>query len=525
MQPPAWTAPRTPAASLAAACRRAAERLRPSETDADRIRAYAKDPNGFARDVLGLALWEGQIKIVEACRDRLRVAVVSGHKIGKSTALAVLAIWYYCSFPGARVVITATTSRQVDGIIWREVRRLVRRAKLPIPGAADIHVLARSGLKDPDDFSEIVGFTAREAEAAAGISGANLLYLIDEASGVPDEIFEAIEGNRAAGTVRVVMIGNPTRSEGEFFEAFHSKRDLYQTFEISSEDTPNASGKGTPIPGLASREWIDEKIREWGRDSPLFKVRVQGRFVVAQEAKCVPLDLIAEAQARWHTTEPEGRLFIGLDAAGDGGAGDRSVAAARRGRKALGLRSEIGLSADAHVPMVLGMIGEYGDPNDPPPVVCIDAEGPVGAKVGAALDAHLSTMPRDRQPFLLVRIRASDRAIRQPLLYDRVRDELWANLREWLRDDGALFEHAKLDRELNAPSFFRDLRGRTKVTDKRALRKMLGRSPDHADAVALSVWTPIAVLATRPQRYDAGTIEARVEGNLDPYAGGTTPWD
>jgi hypothetical protein len=495
-------------------------------TDADRVRAYAADPNGFARAVLGIALWDGQIRIVEASRDHLRVAVVSGHKVGKSTALAVLALWFYCSFPGARVIITATTARQVDGIIWREVRRLVKRSKLPIPGAANIHDLARSGLKDPDDFSEIVGFTAREAEAVAGISGEHLLYLVDEASGVPDLIFEAIEGNRAGGEVRIVLISNPTRSEGEFFEAFHSKRDLYSTLEISSEDTPNASGRGTPIPGLASREWIEEKAREWGRESPLFKVRVLGKFVVAEEAKVIPLALIAEAQMRWHAAVPEGRLFIGLDCAGDSGEGDETVAAVRRARKLLGLRAARGLNEEGHLAMVLDVIAEFKPTTtELPPIVCLDYEGPIGTTIAGVLEAFLMTQPSNAQPFQVMRIRPSDRALRQPFIYDRMRDELWANMRDWLRDDGALLEDAKLERELHCPSFFRDIRGRTKVTPKREMRKLLGRSPDRADACALACWVPLIAAEGAPRRYEGTAIDSRYEGAIDPYSGGSNGFE
>src|SRR5204862_354817 len=132
--------------------------------------------------------------------------------------------------------------------------------------------LARTGLKSVD-FREIVGFTAREAEAVAGISGRNLLYILDEASGIPDEIYEAIEGNRAGGA-RVVLLGNPTKTTGEFFDAFHAKARFYKTITVSSEQTPNVVTGRDEIPGLATRAWIEEKREEWRPDSALYKVRV-----------------------------------------------------------------------------------------------------------------------------------------------------------------------------------------------------------------------------------------------------------
>src|SRR6185312_2206795 len=84
--------------------------------------------------------------------------------------------------------------------------------------------------------SEILGFTADNAEKFAGISGADLMFIIDEASGVEVEIFEAIEGS-AAGGATIVMAGNPTRTSGVFFDAFHDRRDFWCPLHISSEET------------------------------------------------------------------------------------------------------------------------------------------------------------------------------------------------------------------------------------------------------------------------------------------------
>ncbi len=171
---------------------------------------WRNDIIGFAHDVLGVGTWNRQEDLLRAIQEHPRVSCRSGHKVSKSNTAAIVALWFYCSFPDARVVMSSVTSRQVDAILWREMRKIKAKAKFPIDG--DMHEMARSGLK-AFDFREVVGFTAREAEAVAGISGANLLYLLDEASGIPDSIFEAIEGNRAGGA-RVVMFSNPTRTKG-----------------------------------------------------------------------------------------------------------------------------------------------------------------------------------------------------------------------------------------------------------------------------------------------------------------------
>lgn len=476
---------------------------------------YRDDPVAFFREVLGVEPWSRQIEVIEAVRDHKRVAVASGHKVSKSHTAAGIALWFYCSFDDARVILTSTTSRQVDEILWRELRMMVARARKPIPG--ELADLARSGLRD--QFNEIVGFTAREAEAVAGISGKNLLYIPDEASGIADIIFEAIEGNRAGGA-RIVMFSNPTRSEGEFAAAFNEKSAFYKTLSISSEESPNVVAGRVVIPGLAEREWVEEKRAEWGEDSALFKVRVQGKFATKDDGKILSLHMIAQAEARWADTPADGRLFIGLDPAGPGEAGDESAFAIRRGLKLLNLYAYRALSDEAHLVHLLGMIKMASVGREPPPVVVIDREGEVGWKVFGILRAYSETHP---DAFELVGVRTSQRASRQPEVYRGVRDELWANLRTWMAEGGAIFEDTKLAKELHAASWENFSAQSHKqllvASSKKQLRKALGRSPDRADALALSVWETAAV------RPDNGAPEGGAPPpempvvSLDPYAG------
>ena len=471
---------------------------------------WRADPTGFFRDVLGVEPWYRQIEVIEAVRDHKRVAVKSGHKVSKSHTAAGIALWFFSSFDDARVVMTSTTSRQVDDILWRETRMMRARSGLCVDcksensgrGLAEqieapcehsamiggeIGELARTGLKS-DDFREIKGFTAREAEAVAGISGRNLLYILDEASGIKSEIYEAIEGNRAGGA-RIILFSNPTRTTGEFYDAFNSKARFYSTHTISSEDTPNVvHGDNDPraIAGLATREWVEEKRDEWGVDSPLYKVRVKGEFAELEEGKIFSIHMIAEAEARLDSTPAIGRLHIGLDPAGDGPTGDETVWAVRRGQRSLALVAMRGISKEAILMHTLGLCREWGNEQEIP-VVVLDREGKVGAETHGTFLAYLGS--REEPEFDLIALRASDRAPRQPQLYDRLRDCLTGGLLDWLRDGGALIADVKLAAELHALEWEeQDRTGRVKVTAKRDIRKALGRSPDRYDAVALSVW-------------------------------------
>lgn len=456
---------------------------------------WQSDPVGFAREILGIEPWSRQIEILEAVRDNQRVSITSGQKTGKSMSAAILALWFYCSFPDARVYFTSTTYSQVNEILWTELRRVKSRAKVPIDG--ELGNQARTGLKSKD-FRSIIGFTSREAEAVQGKSGANQLYIVDEASGVPDEIIEAIHGNTAGGG-RIVMISNPTRTSGAFFDSHHKNAHFYKTIKISSEETPNAVEGRIVVPGLATRDWIEMRRSEYGEDSAFYKVRVLGEFVLKEEGRVIDLHTIAEAQERWRdpSIEAKGRLFIGLDPSGEGEGGDETVFAVRRGQKILYLEAHKSLDPSGILLALLGILSKERDKREEAPIVNIDGEGAIGSRVWGHLRAYV-----DRNPsvFELRRIRASEWAQngRPDRIYDRIRDELWASLSEWIKTGGAIPEDAKLASELHEPEWRHDHRNRLKVTPKDDLRKSLGRSPDRADAVALAVWQGSGVAHQKP---------------------------
>jgi phage terminase large subunit len=490
---------------------------------------YRNDPAAFAREILGLELWAKQLEILELVRDHKRVAVKSGHRVGKSYLIAAIALWFYCSFEDARVVLSSTTSRQVDAILWRAVKML--RAKsgrcvsckkedpdgktipTPCPHSTlidgDLGELARTGLKSKSGFREIVGYTARESEAIAGIAGTQLLFMIDEASGVPDFIYHAMTGNRAGGA-KLVLLGNPTRNSGEFFEAFFKKAEFYQTVTVSSEESPNVVAGRTVIPGLAEVDWIDEMQREWGVDSAFYKVRVKGEHAQNEEGKVFSLHRIAA-----------GRLYIGLDPAGPSGSGDETVFAVRRGLKLLELIALRGLNEEGHVVHLLSTISKYKLPRELP-VVVMDREGSVGAAVYGMLRSHEESTRG--AAYELVGLRASDRAHRQPMIYDRLRDELGGNLERWFREGGAILEDSRLQKELHELEWVQAQKGgRMKLTPKPVIRKNLGRSPDRFDALALAAWEPTSITNGARDEEDEEDREEEDGGRaLDPYAAGRT---
>ena len=495
---------------------------------------YRDDPVLFAREVLGLYLTKQQADILEAARDHKRVAVASGHKVGKSLTAAIIALWYFVSYSDARVVMTSTTARQVDAILWRELRKFHTRSIKGIPRDEKWSIaldptlttqaldgspkdLARSGLRV--DFREVSGFTAKEAEAVAGISGAHLLYIVDEASGVNDMIFEAIQGNMVAGA-RIVMFSNPTRTEGEFFRAFHEKKQFYHTIQLSSEQSPNVLAGTVVVPGLAEREEIDMLRIMHGEDSPYFKIRVKGEFVLNEASKIISIHDITEAELRWADMPDDGQLVIGVDCAGPGTAGDQSVFVVRRGWKALSFLPLRGLTEDQIVGHILRLVAEHRRPREKPDVN-IDCEGSIGWPIWLKVLHYSQGLP-EHLAFAPHGIKCSQKATRQPNLYDNLRDELWANLAHWLRMGGAIPENVLLEQELHCPEWqAHATTAKVKCMPKPEMKRHLGRSPDLADALALAVWDAVsglAVIAHERQERPAPIQDSRAAG-MDPYAG------
>jgi len=438
----------------------------------DLLRRWRSEPERFFREVLGIDPWSRQLDVIRAVRDHDRVVVRSGHKVSKSNTAVGLALWFVCCYPDARVPMTSSTFKQVRKILWRELRMVYDQAQVPIGG--DLAKSPEYGLEF-DDKREVFGFSTRNAEDAAGISGKNLLYIVDEASGVPEDIFEAIEGNRAGGA-KILMLSNPTQQSGTFFNAFHSKRDFWHTIHISSEESPNVTGE-RDIPGLATQEWIEEKRREWGKDSPLYQVRVQGDFPDQSEDAVIALSAVEAARNRAFEEEPTTPLSLGVDVARYGG--DDSAIAPTRGSKAYDIRTYSGLNGIELAGRVKEEARQMRRPKEQV-MVNVDVIG-VGA---SAYDQLVQIAPL----WLVVQPVNVAETADQDDLYASLRTQLVFSLAEWI-EGASIPEDDRLDTELVLPKYTFDSRGRYKLKfSKEQEREKLGRSPDVRDALALSVY-------------------------------------
>lgn len=491
----------------------AADLLEQGDGDAilNRYGCYESDPIGFFRDVLGSEPWEsddpeipGQADVLRALGLYDRVVVKSGHKTSKSFSASGLALWWVCTRKGARAVITAPTFNQIKGIIWRELRARFRDRGLEDKLGAALPLDPSTGLQLPNG-NEILGLSTKTAENLAGISAPHLMFIIDEASGFPDELFQVIMGNSAGGS-KIFAITNPTRTRGWFFEIFRKRTKGWHRFTLNSENTPNVRARKRLIPGLATWEWVEEMREACGPDyenDPTYMVRVRGEFPPQGSDAVIGVRAVEVAQDRWkkrngRISHTEGELVLGVDCARYGN--DDNVIQPVRGLYAWEpiavdtgpARNSIELTAGQMVADEVVRVAMQLRHGLEKVRVNVDGIG-VGA---AVVDALKQCKPVRDGWLYMCDLNVGEKADETEGAngevksdYPNLRSQLWFGCAQWLKEGGAIPEHERLGGELLAATYVIDDRGRKKVESKEKMRAALdGRSPDYADALCMATY-------------------------------------
>lgn len=490
---------------------------------------YAKDPVGFFRDILGIEVWDRQQEVLEAVRDHDSVAIRAAQKLSKTHSSMGLALWFYCSFDNAKVRITSASNEQVEKVLFQQLLELKDNAGLcvacrkadphqPKPCAhsalidGKVGKLARTGIKSKRGYRIISGFSVKKTENLGGFSGKNQFWILDEASGIEPGVFEAAEGNLVAGG-KLLLISNPTRTYGYFYDVFHSKSYGWHLIHLSAFDSPNVKLGVEVVPGLASLASIEKLAMRYGVESALYVIRVEGNFANQDEGRIFSPEMIKWSKGRWDTAvETDYVLSIGLDPSGSSGMGDDFGWAAVRGNKMLRCDGVLGLDDDAAIAMLDEWLTALTLPGEMP-LVTIDREGAEGARIYGAMKGWAENGAGKGRCWVRG-VRSSENAIRQPLSYKAIRDELCAALFAWMKDGGALLDDAKLEQDLLAQEWLTDIKGRNILAPKKAVRKVLGRSPDRYDALTNAVWNSVPV--KKAPRASAPSSPPRT--SIDPYA-------
>lgn len=240
---------------------------------------YRTDPVAFCVDILKVRLWERQSEIAQSVGSERRTTVRSCHGSGKTYVAACLTHWWAHCFSPSLVITTAPTDRQVREVLWHEIH--ARALGAGLPGTLNQTSLSIS----PKQRAH--GFTTAQPERFQGHHEENILVIVDEASGVDERIYEAIEGILTGPNARLLLIGNPNSPIGTFFESFRSP--LYHPFRIQASDVPE---------WLLPASWAAERLAEWGEQSPMYQVRCLGNFPPQSPDSLISLTWVEAAQQR-----------------------------------------------------------------------------------------------------------------------------------------------------------------------------------------------------------------------------------
>lgn len=256
----------------------------------------AADPNDWVQTVLGEFRWSKQREVMQSVNDHRYTAVHSAHDTGKSYTASRLAAWWLDTKPDPFVVTTAPTWKQVNSILWREMRKAHRKGGL----RGRINLDAEWYMGD----DELVAFGRKPADydqsAFQGIHALNVLVIIDEATGVPRSIFEAADSLATNVRARVLAIGNPDDPSSYFAECCKPGSG-WNVIKISAFDTPAFTQEEVPdtlYDLLISPEWVEERRKRWGEGSPIFQSKVLGEFPEISDDTLLMPRQIRDAQER-----------------------------------------------------------------------------------------------------------------------------------------------------------------------------------------------------------------------------------
>ena len=373
---------------------------------------------------------------------------------GKTTLLSWIVLWWGSFRDDVKIPMTAPTSHQLYDLLLPEVRKWWEKLPDVLKNSVEIKT---EKIDFPQGFA--VARTARkeQPEALQGFHATNLAFIIDEASGIPQIIFEVAEGAMTGEETLVIMAANPTRTEGYFYDSHHKNRWMWSCFQFNAEESENVS-----------RDWIEQKKRQYGLDSDVYKVRVKGEFPSQSSNAVFKLAEIEDAIAR-EVYDDSGAEVWALDVADYGD--DRSVLVKRKGKHFYFIEARRGLN----LPELVGwLIYEYKKAKRKPAVIYYDAIG-VGSSLGAvAYEKGLECLRG---------VKASNTATDYKT-YENKRAEWYYTLSEIIAD-GKLPDDDELLGELMANKYKISTTGKLQLIDKKEIKNELGRSPDKADALAM----------------------------------------
>lgn len=510
--------------------------------------------NRFTRDYLNVKLDPQQDEVLHAVRHNPKVAVASGTSRGKDFLMACAGTCFFYLTPyfdesgkmtgNTKVILTGPTDRQVKKIMMPEVSRIFKGANY-LPG-----YLTDSGIKTMFDEWYLMGFKAddKNTEAWTGYHAANILFGVTEASGMDQSVFDAIEGN-LQGNSRLVLVFNPNVNFGYAASAFKSPS--FKKIQLSSLDAPNVKAKKILFPGQVDYQWIKDRLTDWCkkikpeeklleegdfdfenqtyRPNDLFRVKVLGQFPNVAEGVLIPPEWIAAANKRWKEWQEQGwkivkPLRLGADIAGMGR--DLTCFCPRYDTYVPEFKIYQGGGSAAHME-VCGKIVDILKKNTDLHMGVVAQAFIDTIGEGAGVYSRSVELSTENQAHAWLKNRTFSskfsEAAKKPSANGEdipLRDAndvyeflnmraycYWA-IRDWLdpskESKAALPPDDFLLQELTETKWKFRSDGRIQIVEKEEIKKAIGRSPDRADALALTFWPVPNVVVEKMKRRNVG---------------------
>lgn len=441
----------------------------------DQLIFLKQNPLYFVEKIIGgtPTVWQAEALKNIILHDR--VAIRSGHGVGKSTFMAWIALWWLSTHYPSKAACTAPSAHQLTDVLWSEIRLWHRRMNPAFTSQIEISGDRMQLAGSPEAF--VVARTSRkeQPESLQGFHSENMLFLIDEASGVPDNVYEVAEGALSTPGAKVIMAANPTRTSGYFFDAFHKDRDMWCLMHIPyCEKNAHAYNP----------KYAVSIEKRYGRESNVYRVRVEGNFPKADDDALIAFELMELALER-EVESKDVEVVWGVDVARFGS--NRSVIAKRKGNTQLGKALwRQGLDTQQ---VARWVINEYEDTPDEekPSRIYVDAIGVGAGVVDRLREEHL--------PAIGINVAESPSSKEE---FFKLRDELYWKVREWFEARDCRICDEDLMKELLVIHYaIPDASRKIKIEGKDDIKKRTSRdgkgtdgwSPDIADAWMLTFAT------------------------------------
>ena len=448
------------------------------------IPIWRENPVQFFEEVLNFEPDDWQIEVASDVKKNNRVAVKSGQGVGKTAFEAAVFLWFLSCFYDARVVCTAPTKQQLHDVLWSEVAKWMNDSPL-------LQML----LKWTKTYVYVKGYekrwfavarTATKPENMQGFHEDNMLFIVDEASGVADPITEAILGTLSGANNKLLLCGNPTKTSGTFYDSHTRDRALYKCHTVSSMDSTRTN-----------KENIDSLVRKYGWDSNVVRVRVRGEFPNQEDDVFIPLSIIEQCSSRLlELDDTDGMQFVslGVDVARFGD--DETIIYRNyhghckivRNRRGQNLMATVG-----DIVQEFKKIYREHPTYEGKVYVQIDDTG-----LGGGVTDRLKEVRKEQKLYKMqvIPINAAEKIETDTAAgkdaaerYNNLTTAMWASMRDLLDNKQIVIEDDEQTiGQLSSRKYTMASNGKLEIEPKKEMKKRGLDSPDRADALALALY-------------------------------------